>query len=204
MTRLAVFLVAAAILALSGPLSAQTQDRIEAKLSTLSFAAIDRSQPLQVRLQDDSDDNKAVKAALEQALTQAGFRLAPDARFVMTFDATNSLTNNLSSRPTVFSVDGHKSSAGGDTVEARVKLFSTGEDSVLKRRPDEGPQGTAGSVRLDLGLMDRADGKRLWQGWAQVPAHSSDTQALTRALATPLVGHIGQAVRNKAVPVSLK
>lgn len=204
MTRLAGFFAVAALLAASTQVWAQAQDRVDARLSSLSFAAVDRSQPVQVRLQDDSEDNKAVKAALEQALTQAGYRLAPDARLVMTFDASNSLTTNPSGRPTVFSVDGHKSSAGGDEVEARIKLFSTGEDSMFKRRPDEGPQGTAGSIRLDVGLIDRSGGKRLWQGWAQIPALSSDSQSLTRALAAPLVGHIGQAVRNKTVPVVLK
>ncbi|CAA6605400.1 exported hypothetical protein [Rhodospirillaceae bacterium LM-1] len=203
MSRLAGFLTALAVMAVGTPLWAQSLDVSQARLSALSFGALDRGQAVEVRLQDDSEDNKAVKAALEQALTQAGYRLAPNARYVLSFEATNSLTANDPKRPTVFSVDGHKGSYD-DSVEARIKLFSTGEDSVLKHRPDEGPQGTAGSVRLELGVIDRSGGKRLWQGWAQTPVQTSDTLALTKSLAQPLVAHLGLAVKNKSVPLGAK
>lgn len=203
MKRLAAFLAFAALLASNAPAGAQAPETAQARLSAMAFGAVDRGQAIQVRLQDDSEDNKAVRAALEQALTQAGYQLSPNARYALSFDATNSLTANDPKRPTVFSVDGHKGSYD-DEVEARIKLFSTGEDSVLKHRPDEGPQGTAGSVRLEVGLIDRQGGKRLWQGWAQSPVKTSDTQAIARALAQPLVAHIGQAVRDKQVPLTLK
>jgi hypothetical protein len=203
MTRLAGFLAVMAVLAFQTAAHAQQGDGVQARLSAMSFAPVDKGQTVEVRLYDDSDDNKAIKAALEKALADAGYRVAPNARYALSFEATNSLTANKEKRPTVFSVDGHKGSYD-DEVEARIKLFSTGEDSVIKPRPDEGPQGTAGSVRLDAGLIDRQGGKRLWQGWAMVPVSTSDTQALARSLAVPLMGHLGQAVRDKHVPLAVK
>lgn len=203
MKGLAAILAMVAAVAVGGPLGAQTQDGMQAKLSAMAFATIDRAQTIEVRLADDSDDNKALKAAIEQALAKAGLRVAAGSRYALSFDASNSLTANTGKRSTVFSVDGHKGS-WDDEVEARIKLFSTGEDSVFKPRPDEGPQGTAGSVRLDMALIDRTGGKRLWQGWAQAPVQTSDTQAITRAMADPLAGHIGQAARDKLVPILLK
>lgn len=203
MRGLVAFLAMVAAFAVGGPLGAQTPDGLQAKLSAMAFATVDRAQTIEVRLADDSDDNKVLKAAIEQALAKAGFRVAAGSRYALSFDASNSLTAAGSKRATVFSVDGHKGS-WDDEVEARVKLFSTGEDSIFKPRPDEGPQGTAGSVRLDMALIDRTGGKRLWQGWAQAPVQTSDTQAITRALADPLAGHIGQAARDVKVPLVLK
>lgn len=201
MKRLAGFLALTA-LALSCAASAQTVDSFQARLSAMAFGAVERGQAVQVRLQDDSEDNKGVKAAIEQALTQAGYQLSPTGRYALSFEASNSLTANDPKRPTVFSVDG-RTGTYDEVVEARVKLFSTGEDSVLKHRPDEGPQGTAGSVRLDIGLIDRQGGKRLWQGWAQAPVQTSDTQSIARSLAQPLVAHLGQAARDKQVSLTI-
>lgn len=203
MTRLAKFVAVLAFLALPAGAGAQQAETTEARLSAMSFAPVDQGQTVEVRLYDDSEDNKAIKAALERALAEAGFKVGPNARYAVSFEASNSLTANKEQRPTVVTVEGHKGS-WDDSVEAKVKLFSTGEDSLFKRRPDEGPQGTAGSVRLDVGLFDRQGGKRLWQGWAMVPVPTSDTQALARSLAQPLVGHIGQGVKNKAITVTVK
>ncbi len=183
---------------------AQTGHLADGRVSAMSFNPLDRGQPIQVRLMDDSEDNKALKATFEKALLQAGYRLSPTATTVLTFEATNSLATAGQPRPSVVELDVRNTASGDENYNARVKLFSSNEDSVFTRRTDEGPSGTAGSFRLEASVIDRAKGRRLWQGWAQIGTHSSDGAAMSQAMVEPLVQNLGQAVRDKSFPVEIR
>ncbi|MBI4969045.1 MAG: hypothetical protein HZC25_13090 [Rhodospirillales bacterium] len=183
---------------------AQSAYQAEGKVSAMSFNPLDRSQPLQVRLLDDSEDNKALKVTFEKALTAAGYQLSPTATTVLTFEVTNSLSTSGQQRPSVVELEVRNTASGDENYNARVKLFSSNEDSVFTRRTDEGPSGTAGSFRLEAAVIDRAKGRRLWQGWAQVGTHQSDGVAMSHAMVGPLVQSLGQAVRDKSFAVEIR
>ncbi|MCC7166909.1 MAG: hypothetical protein IT565_04990 [Rhodospirillales bacterium] len=186
------------------PAGAQTGYLVEGRVSAMAFNPLERGQAIQVRLMDDSEDNKVLKAAFEKALLQAGYALSPTSTTVLTFEVTNSLSTSGHQRPSVVELDVRNTASGDENYNAKVKLFSSNEDAVFTRRTDEGPQGTAGSFRLEANLIDRAKGKRLWQGWAQIGTHSSDGAAMNQAMIQPLVQNLGKAVRDQAFAVEIR
>jgi hypothetical protein len=168
----------------------------EGRISAVSFLPVDKKQPVSVRVMDDSRDNMMIKQTLERSLSNAGYIVAQSASQVMTFEASNSLTSPKPETESVVSFDA-SASTYTDQMNAKVKLLSSSENSLLNRKADEGPQGTAGSFRLDLQIMDRSNGKRLWQGWAVAGTYSSDGTATVQSMAPELISKIGTTVRNQ-------
>jgi hypothetical protein len=176
--------------------SAGQPTNAEGKISAVAFLPVDKKQPVSVRVMDDSRDNIMIKQTLEKSLAGAGYIVAPSASQVMTFEASNSLTSPKPESESVVSFDA-SASTYTDQMNAKVKLLSSSENSLLNRKADEGPQGTAGSFRLDLQIMDRSNGKRLWQGWALAGTYSSDGTATVQSMAPELISKIGLTVRNQ-------
>jgi hypothetical protein len=199
MKILSTLALAAALLGGGTALAQNSQGQptnAEGRISAVSFLPVDKKQPVSIRIMDDSRDNIMIKQTLEQSFTSAGYIVAPNASQVITFETSNSLTSPKPETESMLSFDA-KASTYTDQVNAKLKLLSTSENSLLTRKADEGPQGTAGSFRLDMQIMDKSNGKRLWQGWAVAGTYSSDGTATVQGMAPELISKIGTTVRNQ-------
>ena len=152
---------------------------------------------IEISLQDDSKENKAIKAEIENELARKGYVITKGAPFILSFIVGNSFDQGKDGRPGVVSVDVSAGPYQTDTYDAKVKLYSTGEDSVFVRRPDEGPQNTAGTFSLEFRLVDAKNGRQVWQGWAKTPAYVSDGMLLTKFMVSPLVENLTKNAKNR-------
>lgn len=199
MSRLFLILGLLAFHGQSGVLFAQEQEPqvLTGVLNAMSMGISPKISAIEVSLQDDSQENKTLKAEIENELARLGYVIAKGAPLILGFTPGSSFDASLEGRPGVVSLDVSAGPYQTDVYDARVKLYSTGEDSVFKRRPDEGPQNTAGSFNLEIRLVDAKNGRQVWQGWAKAPAYSSDWYTMTRPMIGPLLGILGKNVKNQ-------
>ncbi|MBF0093230.1 MAG: hypothetical protein HQL34_01650 [Alphaproteobacteria bacterium] len=190
-----ILAVAVAVTGVAG--EALAAGTVAARLSSVLFSPMEETGRFEVRLYDDSDANKALKSEIEGRLAAAGYGISANAPLILSFDLRNTVGDGRPDEPTSrLEVRGNSSTAGRDDYSARLKLFST-------RTGEEGSPGAAygGSVRLELAISSRANGRRLWQGWAVADSTGREGGETAAALVGPLVEVIGKTVRGQDVSV---
>ncbi len=163
----------------------------QATLNAVSFQPLPASQPIEVRVLDNSDENLAIMRALEAALKRLGTPLAGgDAPLLLTIDTGDS-------------VGAWNAPPGSDRVpmmDDRGRLFPQGELDIARqaRLPVSGTTVvTPPQYRLGLILDARSTGARLWQGWAIAPLSEGEPSELAAAMVPKLAASIGETVREE-------
>ncbi|MBL8667282.1 MAG: hypothetical protein JNM48_07465 [Rhodospirillales bacterium] len=163
----------------------------QATLNAVSFQPLPASQPIEVRVLDNSDENLAIMRALEAALKRLGTPLAGgDAPLLLTIDTGDS-------------VGAWNAPPGSDRVpmmDDRGRLFPQGELDIARqaRLPVSGTTVvTPPQYRLGLILDARSTGARLWQGWAIAPLSDGEPSELAAAMVPKLAASIGETVREE-------
>ncbi|GAA0596996.1 hypothetical protein [Caenispirillum bisanense] len=202
----AAALVAAGI-ALASPaaLTAAEQASVTAAVSAQGFAAVPPGQPVEIRIYQASGDDGAVRAATARALAAQGWQVVESGgRIAFSVEVTGDEPLAPEPRSGMLALDGTRGSGEStDRLDARLRLFSTSESSVLTGRqlPAAGSGGAQTRVQADV--TDLASGRRLWQGWADVSLAGQTPERVAASLVPLLVEAVGETVRNEArtVPV---
>ncbi len=179
---------------LAGLATAQAQEVMTGTVNAVSFQPIPKGLPILVRPRDDSPENLAIKAELDQALAKDGFTAATDASaLVLSFETRREL-------------------GGGPTPSRQVTdhfVERHEETDVGTRRYEpqigRGPSSISASrFRLDATLDNKQNGKRLWRGWTIARMQGDETAKLARGMAPVLVESLGETVREQTfeIPVT--
>ena len=186
------------LLMLSGT-PAVAQDIGEGLLNAVSYRAIPADAPVTVRTLDNSESNLILKEEFERQLRERGHPVSEDADFVLTFDVRDvpgAYASNESRY--VLEFQGRNATGDDDVARARVNIFDSDRGGLI----NEGRGGdtsivTPGQHRLDVTIEDRAERRRLWQGWAVARTTEAESLSVTRGMVPVLSDHIGQTVRRK-------
>lgn len=164
----------------------------EATLNAVAFQPLAGSQPVEVRVLDNSDENLAIMHELQAALKRRGVPVGGDqAPLVLTIDTSDS-------------VGAWTAPAPSDQVrmmDDRGRLFPQGELDITRqaRLPLSGTTVvTPAQYRLGLTLDSRATGTRLWQGWAIAELSQGDRSDLAAAMVPKLADSLGKTVREES------
>ena len=166
-----------------------------ARINSMTFFAqtLQDKPPIGVRLYDDSDDNIRLKKAFEDQLVKNGYTVDDASSLALSFEIRNSVTASATNDPGRLSVQGQNAGyAGGEEYRATLELYTS--DS-----PRRGVAITDGSLRLDVALTDRTNGRRIWQGWATAPSAGRDPMDLSARLIPMLIESLGKTVRNEEI-----
>lgn len=172
---------------------------IEARVSAVAFAPMDGVREIEVRLYDDSDANKALKTAIENRLTGAGYILGGNAPVILSFERSSTVGNGNvppEAPQSLITMKGGTNSKDEYSASLNLLKIKTGE---------EGSPGASygGAVRLEVAISSRSNGRRLWQGWAVADSTGRESADIAAALIEPLVGAIGKTVRAQQVDAVL-
>lgn len=176
-------------------------------VNAMPLGPLDLSQPIALRLMDDSPANRAMADRLATALTAAGRTLVAAesaAALILEVDTAATLAPQRPNPDSgALGISGQAGTGDDeDSVAVRLRVFSTTQVSVLggDRDAPKPPLG-APDLRLDAGLTDRATGRRLWQGWATITAPDLDQTTRALLLARPLAGALGQTMRGQRATI---
>ncbi|GEO82934.1 hypothetical protein [Pararhodospirillum oryzae] len=172
----------------------------------MPLGAVSLDRPIQVLSLDDSPMHQRLQAWFERALKARGLRTGgPEAPLVLDLDSSAA---NAPSRPDPSAAPLTMRGAAGtgrgeDEVAVGVRVFSNTQASVLGGVVETPIPAVAGPLaRLDVGLTDRATGRRLWVGWASVD-NSQEVGDGERLLLTvsPLAAALGTSTRSRTLTV---
>ena len=163
----------------------------EATLNAVAFEHYPANASIQISVLDDSEENLAIVAELQRALTERGFSLAADhGPVVLTLETGDP-------------VGASRTTSGTDRVrimDDRGRLFPGGELDVTRQVRLPLPRTTVvtpAQYRIGLTIDDRASGGRIWEGWAIADLSQGEPGDLARAMVPRLVASIGQTVREQ-------
>lgn len=163
----------------------------QATLNAVAFQPLPASQPIEVRVLDNSDENLAIMRAVEAALKRRGAPLAGgEAPLLLTIDTGDS-------------VAAWNAPSGTDRVpmmDDRGRLFPKGELDISRQARLPLPETTVVTppqYRLGLTLDARSTGARLWQGWAIAPLSQGEPAELAAAMVPKLAASLGETVREE-------
>ena len=197
--------VLAAGLAIAAPLAAAEPSAVTAALNAQSFASVPAGQPVEVRLYQASGDDSAVRSAVIRALAAHGWPVVErGCAIAFSIEITGDESLEPPPRSGMLALEGSRGSGEStDHLDARLRLFSTSESSVLTGRqlPAAGTGGTHTRVQADV--TDLTTGRRLWQGWADLTLAGQSPDRAAAAVVPLLVEAVGQTLRGetRAVPM---
>ncbi|MFO1119849.1 MAG: hypothetical protein U1E38_07050 [Rhodospirillales bacterium] len=163
----------------------------QATLNAVAFHTLSGSEPVEVRVLDNSDENLVIMHELQAALKRRGVPVGRDqAPLVLTIDTSDS-------------VGAWTAPAASDRVrmmDDRGRLFPQGELDITRQARLPLPATTIvtpAQYRLGLTLDSRASGTRLWQGWTIADLSQGERADLAAAMVPKLVDSLGQTVREE-------
>jgi hypothetical protein len=183
-----------AIVVLAGPAAADEPDAAApGQARSTSFSALAADPVIAVRPLDNTHANLALQRQFAAALQKRSIRVQEmPAPLVLNFETEVDQAIRRSI-PTLATATGTNREA-----EARVNVWSTHQDSLLRGRANE--QSDRGILRyvLTATLDDERSGRRVWQGEATYSGAPADEAATLAAMAGILVEQLGQTVRQRS------
>lgn len=189
-------LIALGTVAIGAPAApAQSLPEARAEITAQAFEPVPVGTRIELRLADDSDQNKQLGAVAEEALAQAGFvldnsnptvTLRLETKFISAGDREDNSIGSLS--------------AGTDSgVDLNVRLWSSTRNSLLNRNVDAGESQSVFVILLEA--FDEVARKPAWRGEAQtIDADSGDLEAGS-AIIRALVPALGRTVKRTVIPL---
>ncbi len=178
---------------LATPLSAS-----DVTVNSVVFDDVPKNVPVTVEIYDDSDENLALKAALEDELSRQGYVLQNGANLIVTVetrDSSGRWTGGGSNR--VVRIGNSDNHTGTDAPDVRVSLFDNERGGILNPKTGSGVTQVAPSqFRIDAQIEDRLNGRTLWQGWAVRNILATENTSVYANMLRPLVSAIGQTLRD--------
>lgn len=180
---------------------AQALDDSPARLNAQRYQPMDSGQPIYVQIFEDSAQSLALAEGLKRSLTKAGYLVTTKgAPLVLSFELTGQGDGTSSDQSAILSVEGSNSQSIDQRFQAHLDVFSSTQQSLITgegRAPRAVSSGA--HIRYQLYLNDKASGRRLWEGWATSPLLPQGAEATALAMSDPLVGALGETVRDRGI-----
>lgn len=189
-----------AIAAGAAPSRAENDDGApeEGTINAVVFGPVAPGSAVTVRALDNADVNMALVSKFEAALAKLGFRIVPDSALVLTFETRNDVGAwSDSGRRSIIELEGHGGRMGGEDARARVNLFNSSRGGLFNEGLGETNIVTEGRYRLEATLDDKAERKRLWQGWAESNLGRYQGAELLSAMVPVIAANVGKTVRRQ-------
>jgi hypothetical protein len=178
-------------------LFATTQAQADGLLNAVAYRPLPDGQAISVVSLDDSAEALAVKQAFEDALRERGRRVADDAPLRLTFKVRHEIgALARGERRTILEVEKRQGTPGDEQTQARVNLYDTGRGGMLNKGPGTG-EAQRTTLRIDVNIADRTEGRRLWQAWAKAELGQGDGTGVARRMVPALVGRLGETARQE-------
>jgi len=192
------------ILLLSLSLLVQTSKVVQAQpqgqglMNAISFKALPNNTSFTVKPRSDSNQNMVLKQKFEQLLKSKGFTISKNAPLVITFGTSNELSSYTTrNRRSVLELDAHGGREGGEDAQMRFNLFDSNSGGMFNEGKGETSLRTNGQFRLDVSIVNRTDGKHLWQAWTTTNQGRSGYGGLILAMVPEMVNKIGKKVKSQ-------
>ncbi len=193
----------------AGSQAVNTSDTITAVLNAMMLGPDAPARTITVRLTDDSDMHRQMQERFEVALAARGYQVlrgeeAVGSALVLEFDTASSKAPQRLEQGSLVSMRANVGeSESDDQVEGVINVFSNTEASLIGGPVEHAMPSLGGPMlRLDVGLTDRATGRRLWQGWATAGSPSLGRDVIALSLVDPLSATLGKSVRAQKVTVA--
>jgi hypothetical protein len=174
-----------------------------AVVNAVSFQALPERAVFAVRPLDNSDANLRLKVAIEEALRARGFGVAQESSLILSFDTRDEVgVWTDSGRRTILELQAQGGRDGGEYAHAKVNVFDSASGGLLNEGRGGTSIATPSTYRIDATVDDRANGRRLWQGWAIANLSHGDRTELDRAMVPAIVQNVGRSVTRQ--PFELK
>ncbi len=190
--------VSALLVVQTGLATAQAQEIMSGTVNAVLFQPIPEGLPILVRPRDDSPENLAIKAQLDQALAKDGFTAATDASaLVLSFETRRELGGGPTPNRQI--TDQFVERQEGSDVGTRRY-----EPQIGKGSPRGPTSISASRFRLDATLDNKQSGKRLWRGWTIARMKGDETAKLAKVMVPVLVDNLGETVQEQTfeIPVT--
>ena len=189
-----------AVLLLAGPLPAIAADGM---LNAVSFLPVPSGASVMVEIYDDSDQNIALKNMFEQALREKGYTVSEDGRLVLSFETRGTEGTWTGGGPNrLIEIANDEDHTGTKAPDVRLNLFNSNRGGLLNKKRDPGiTQVAASEYRIDANIVDRQEGRRLWEAWSIAEVGAADDPTLHSAMVKPIVSGIGQTIRQMVFPL---
>ncbi|HUC60710.1 MAG TPA: hypothetical protein VMF53_02005 [Alphaproteobacteria bacterium] len=161
------------------------------------YAPLPAGDAIAVVMDQDTDQYERLKAAIETALRNRGYRVSDDGPLMLEFYGSEV----IGSRPVdrAANAPANRSLAPVPAHDANLGLL-TGLNHDLfgdtGSAPDQEP-GVGRQVSLSMTLSVKSTAARLWQGSAMGRARSADSFAATKSLVPFLVSALGRSENNQ-------
>ena len=167
-------------------------------MNAISFKALPYKTAFSVRPMDDSYQNMVLKQKFEHLLKTEGFSISKNAPLVITFGTNNELSSYTTrNRRSVLELDAHGGREGGEDAQMRFNLFDSNSGGMFNEGKGETSLRTNGQFRLDVSIVNRTDGKHLWQAWTTTNQGRSGYGGLILAMVPEMVNKIGKKVKSQ-------
>lgn len=210
--RLPAVLALALIVGLSAPARAENDPGVVlpspavVTVHAMPLGSVSLDRPVMVRVFDDAPANQRLKVWVEKALKARGVRLG-GAEAPLVLDIDTSAANAparppADTAPVLLRGQAGTGRGGEDAVAVGLRVFSNTQASVLGGVREAPVPAVAGpDIRVDLGLSDRVNGRRLWLGWATAKVEDLADGDRLLLVAAPLAAELGSATRGKSLTI---
>jgi hypothetical protein len=195
---------AAFIFLISLILVTQTSRTVEAQsagqglMNAISYKELPQNILFTVIPVDDSDHNMILKKKFEHLLKIKGFPISKNAPLIITFGTSNELSSYTTrNRRAILELDAHGGREGGEDARMRFNLFNSNSGGIFNEGKGETSLKTKAQLRLDVSIVNRANGKYHWQAWATTDQDRTSSEVLISAMVPEMVNRIGKKVTSQ-------
>jgi len=176
----------------------QAQASGQGLMNAISYRALPNNTAFTVKPMDDSNQNIILKQKFENQLRTKGYSIKQNAPLVITFGTSNEFSTYTSrKRRSILELDAHGGREGGEDARMRFNLFDSNSGGMFNRGKGETTVRTNGNFRLDVSIINRANGKHHWQAWTTTNQSHSSGGDVVLAMVPELVSKIGEKVSSQ-------
>ena len=176
----------------------QAQTTGQGLMNAISYKVLPQNKAFAVKPMDNSNQNIILKQEFENQLKTKGYSIRQNAPLVITFGTSNELSTYTSrNRRSIMELDAHGGREGGEDARMRFNLFDSNSGGMFNQGKGETTVKTTSRYRLDVSIINRADGKYHWQAWTTTNQVHSSGGDVVLAMVPELVSKIGKRVTSR-------
>ncbi|MBL94332.1 MAG: hypothetical protein CFH06_00285 [Alphaproteobacteria bacterium MarineAlpha3_Bin5] len=176
----------------------------EGTINAMLYSPIPDGELISIQILDNSDENMYIKRKFEQGFREQGKKVGKDGRLLITIERRGTLGTWRGVTPNrLIQLRNAEDHTGVDTPDIRFSLFDSSLGGFFNKNiSSRVTQVAASQYQINISLDDRANGRRLWQGWATIEVGKSDDRKLLYSMIPRLIENIGKTVRSQTFKVN--
>ena len=175
----------------------QAQGVGQGLMNAISYKPLPQNTAFSVKPLDNSNQNIVLKEEFEQLLKRKGFSISKNSPLVITFETHSEIGSYTTrNRRSILALDARGGREGGEDARMRFNLFDSNTGGLLNQGKGETSLKTNSQYRLDVSIVNRANGKYHWQAWTTANQDRSAGGASILAMVPEMVNKIGEKVKS--------